>query len=156
MWSWFLVCSCLSVCPSVCLCVIQIIISILWALFGPARPFWRVLTKDHRLALSNTSSHAIWSKAALPEVGFSAVAILGGGWLQSPASDGPPCRRLYVSIYMFPHNRLCLFLTALFSLSLWMIVDSIWTELAFSYCRNSPDVTAALQPMGFGISDWRH
>ena len=29
-------------------------------------------------------------KAASSGVGFSAVAILGGGWLQSPASDGPP------------------------------------------------------------------
>ena len=27
---------------------------------------------------------------ALPEDAFFAVAILGGGWLQSPASDGPP------------------------------------------------------------------
>ena len=26
------------------------------------------------------------------ESGFSAVAILGGGWLQSPASDGPPLK----------------------------------------------------------------
>ena len=53
----------------------------------------------HKLALSNACSHAknhndlcpvTWSKAASSEVGFSAVAILGGGWLQSPASDGPP------------------------------------------------------------------
>ena len=53
----------------------------------------------HKLALSNAWWHAknhndlcpvTWSKAALFEVGFSAVAILGGGWLQSPASDGPP------------------------------------------------------------------
>ena len=52
------------------------------------------------LAISNTCSHAknrndpvpiTWSKVAFPEVGFFAVAILGGGWLQSPASDGPPC-----------------------------------------------------------------
>ena len=36
--------------------------------------------------------HALqtWSKAALREVVFSFVAILRGGWLQSPASDGPP------------------------------------------------------------------
>ena len=52
-----------------------------------------------KLAISNTYSHAknykdpcskTWSKGTLPEVGVSAVAILGGGWLQSPASDGPP------------------------------------------------------------------
>ena len=30
-------------------------------------------------------------KTASPGVGFSAVAILGGKWLQLPASDGPPC-----------------------------------------------------------------
>ena len=30
------------------------------------------------------------SKAALLEDAFFAVAILGGGWLQSPASDGAP------------------------------------------------------------------
>ena len=63
------------------------------------------LSRDDRsllyrgLAISNTCSHAknrndpvpiTWSKVAFPEVGFSAVAILGGGWLQSPASDGPP------------------------------------------------------------------
>ena len=64
------------------------------------------LSRDDRpllyrgLAISNTCSHAknrndpvpiTWSKVALPAIGFSAVAILGGGWLQSPASDGPPC-----------------------------------------------------------------
>ena len=52
-----------------------------------------------KLAISNTYWHAKnWndprpitlSKAAFLESGFSAVAILGGGWLQSPASDGPP------------------------------------------------------------------
>ena len=52
-----------------------------------------------KLAISNTYSHAknrndlrpiTLSKMSLPEVGFSAVAISGGGWLQSPASDGPP------------------------------------------------------------------
>ena len=31
------------------------------------------------------------SKVSLSEVGFSTVAILGGGWLQSPASDCPTC-----------------------------------------------------------------
>ena len=50
--------------------------------------------------MSNTYLHAknrndprpiTLSKVALLESGFSAVAILGGGWLQSPASDGPPC-----------------------------------------------------------------
>ena len=55
----------------------------------------------HGLAISNTCSHAknrndpipiTWSKVALHEDAFFAVAILGGGWLQSPASDGPPCR----------------------------------------------------------------
>ena len=54
----------------------------------------------HGLAISNTCSHAknrndpipiTWSKVALHEDAFFAVAILGGGWLQSPASDGPPC-----------------------------------------------------------------
>ena len=54
----------------------------------------------HGLAISNTSSHAknrndlipiTWSKVALHEDAFFGVAILGGGWLQSPASDGPPC-----------------------------------------------------------------
>ena len=64
-----------------------------------------VLARDGRpllcdkLAISNTYSHAknrndlrliTLSKVPFPEVGFSAVAILGGGWLQSPASDGPP------------------------------------------------------------------
>ena len=53
----------------------------------------------HGLAISNTCSHAknrndpipiTWSKVALHEDAFFAVAILGGGWLQSPASDGPP------------------------------------------------------------------
>ena len=53
-----------------------------------------------KLAISNTYSHTkkrndlrpiTLSKMPFPEVGFSAVAILGGGWLQSPASDGPPC-----------------------------------------------------------------
>ena len=61
----------------------------------------------HGLAISNTCSHAknrndpvpiTWSKVAFPEVGFSAVAILGGGWLQSPASDGPPCIGLMLII----------------------------------------------------------
>ena len=54
----------------------------------------------HGLAIPNTCSHAknrndpipiTWSKVALHEDAFFAVAILGGGWLQSPASDGPPC-----------------------------------------------------------------
>ena len=54
-----------------------------------------------KLAMSNTYSHAknykdlcsiTWPKVTLPEVGFSTVAIFGGGWLQSPASDGPPFR----------------------------------------------------------------
>ena len=54
----------------------------------------------HGIAISNTCSHAkngndpipiTWSKVALHEDAFFAVAILGGGWLQSPASDGPPC-----------------------------------------------------------------
>ena len=49
--------------------------------------------------LTNTCLHAknhndpcpaTWRKAALREVVFSSVAILRGGWLQSPASDGPP------------------------------------------------------------------
>ena len=62
-----------------------------------ARGDWRLLCD--KLAISNTSSHAknrndlrpiTLSKVPFPEVGFSAVAILGGGWLQSPASDGPP------------------------------------------------------------------
>ena len=53
----------------------------------------------HGLAISNTCSHAknrndpipiTWTKVALHEDAFFAVAILGGGWLQSPASDGPP------------------------------------------------------------------
>ena len=53
----------------------------------------------HGIAISNTCSHAknykdpipiTWSKVALHEDAFFAVAILGGGWLQSPASDGPP------------------------------------------------------------------
>ena len=50
-------------------------------------------------AISNTYSHVknrndacpiTSSKVAFFESGFSAVAILWGGWLQSPASDGPP------------------------------------------------------------------
>ena len=64
-----------------------------------------VLTRDDwpllydKVAMSNTYSHAknrndprsiTLSKVAFLESGFSAVAILGGGWLQSPASDGPP------------------------------------------------------------------
>ena len=64
-----------------------------------------------KLAMSNTYSHAknrndlrpiTLSKVSLHEVGFSAVAILGGGWLQSPTSDGPPwywCMFLNISIY---------------------------------------------------------
>ena len=61
-----------------------------------------------KLAISNTYSHAknrndlrpiTLSKVPFPEVGFSAVAILGGGWLQSPASDGPPW------LYYTPRNE---------------------------------------------------
>ena len=53
-----------------------------------------------KLAMSNTYSHAkncndprpiTLSKMAFLESGFSAVGILEGGWLQSPATDGPPC-----------------------------------------------------------------
>ena len=64
----------------------------------------------HGLAISNTCSHAknrndpipiTWSKVALHEDAFFAVAILGGGWLQSPASDGPPC------IYSSADQRKC-------------------------------------------------
>ena len=63
-----------------------------------ARGDWPLLYD--KLAISNTYSHAknrndprpiTLSKMAFLESGFSAVAILGGGWLQSPASDGPPC-----------------------------------------------------------------
>ena len=52
-----------------------------------------------KLAMSNTYSHATncndphpitLLKMAFLESWFSAVAILGSGWLQSPASDGPP------------------------------------------------------------------
>ena len=52
-----------------------------------------------KLAISNTYSHAqnykdpwsiTWSKMTLPEVRFSAVDILGDGWLQSP----PPMAHL--------------------------------------------------------------
>ena len=62
-----------------------------------ARNDWPLLYD--KLAISNTYSHAknrndprpiTLSKMAFLESGFSAVAILGGGWLQSPASDGPP------------------------------------------------------------------
>ena len=62
-----------------------------------ARDDWPLLYD--KLAMSNTYSHAknrndphpvTLSKVAFLESGFSAVAILGGGWLQSPASDGPP------------------------------------------------------------------
>ena len=62
-----------------------------------ARGDWPLLYD--KLAISDTYSHAknrndprpitLWKMAFL-ESGFSAVAILGGGWLQSPASDGPP------------------------------------------------------------------
>ena len=61
----------------------------------------------HGLAISNTCSHAkirndpipiTWSKVALHEDAFFAVAILGGGWLQSPASDGLPCGSAYWNI----------------------------------------------------------
>ena len=38
----------------------------------------------------NDPCPATWWKAASPGGRFSAVAMLGGGWLQSPASDGPP------------------------------------------------------------------
>ena len=59
------------------------------------------LSRDDRpllyrgLAISNTCSHAknrndpvliTWSKVAFPEVGFSAVAILEGGWLHCPVT----------------------------------------------------------------------
>ena len=62
-----------------------------------ARGDWPLLYD--KLAISNTYSHAknrndprpiTLSKVAFLESGFSAVAILGGGWLQSPDSDGPP------------------------------------------------------------------
>ena len=62
-----------------------------------ARGDWPLLYD--KLAISNTYSHAknrndlrpiALSKVPFPEVGFSAFAILGGGWLQSPPSDGPP------------------------------------------------------------------
>ena len=62
-----------------------------------ARDDWPLLYD--KLAMSNTYSHAknrsdlcpiTLSKVSMPEVGFSVVTILGGGWLQSPASDGPP------------------------------------------------------------------
>ena len=46
---------------------------------------------------------ATWSKAPSPGVGFSAVAILGGGWLQSPASDGPP-RVRFQGLFRFNHG----------------------------------------------------
>ena len=58
---------------------------------------WQLLCD--KLAISNTYSRTknrndlrpiTLSKVPFPEVGFSAVAILGGGWLQSPAPDGPP------------------------------------------------------------------
>ena len=59
-----------------------------------------------KLAISNAYSHAknrndirpiTSSKVPFPEVGFSAVVILGGGWLQSPASDGPPCLQWHLN-----------------------------------------------------------
>ena len=62
-----------------------------------ARDDWPLV--HDKLAMSNTYSHAknrndarpiTLSKVAFLESGFSAVAILGGGWLESPASDGPP------------------------------------------------------------------
>ena len=47
-----------------------------------------------------------WSKVALPEPGLSTVAILGGGWLQSPASYGLPWLHKYtlgcVVTFVFP------------------------------------------------------
>ena len=69
----------------------------------------------HGLAISNTCSHAknrndpnpiTWSKVALHEDAFFAVAILGGGWLQSPASDGPPCLWLPVAKSALPTHLL--------------------------------------------------
>ena len=62
-----------------------------------ARDDWPLLYD--KLGMSYTYPHAKncndpgpipLSKVAFLESGFSAVAILGGGWLQSPASDGPP------------------------------------------------------------------
>ena len=62
-----------------------------------ARDDWPLLYD--KLAMSNTYSHdknhndpcpITLSKVAFLESRFSAVAILGGGWLQSPTSDGPP------------------------------------------------------------------
>ena len=68
-----------------------------------ARGDWQLLY--HKLAISDTYSHAknrndlrpiTLSKVPFSEVGFAAVAMLGGGWLQSPVSDGPPCRRSWL------------------------------------------------------------
>ena len=64
-----------------------------------ARGDWPLLYD--KLAICNTYWHAknhndlgpiTLSNASLPEVGFPTVASLGGGWLQSPASDGSPCK----------------------------------------------------------------
>ena len=68
-----------------------------------------------KLAISKTYLHAknrndlrptTLSKVPSPVVGFSAVAILGGGWLQSPASDGPPWNwhRTSLSLIQWWHN----------------------------------------------------
>ena len=86
-----------------------------------ARGDWPLLYD--KLAISNTYSHAknrndirpiTLSKVAFLESGFSAVATLGGGWLQSPASDGPPCRvcqsnciRVASSLAWRQHRRSC-------------------------------------------------
>ena len=65
---------------------------------GPGSLWLTIIVRQ--VSYINTYSHAknrndlrpvTLSKVPFPEVGFSTVAILGGGWLQSPASDGPPC-----------------------------------------------------------------
>ena len=76
-----------------------------------ARDNWPLLYD--KLAMSNTYSHAknhndprpiILSNVAFLESGFSAVAILGGGWLQSPASDGPPYWRYQAKTWTYDES----------------------------------------------------
>ena len=118
-----------------------------------ARGDWPLLYD--KLAISDTYSHAknrndprpitLWKMAFL-ESGFSAVAILGGGWLQSPASDGPPCMgtncsnnncSCYIMNNWVCHKNDKISSYSFLVWSLWqktMIIRRLWWNMA-SQCR---------------------
>ena len=69
---------------------------------------WQVSYIQYLLACQKSQRSTPYNivKMAFLESGFSAVTILGGGWLQSPASDGPPwfVRGIYRSPVISPHK----------------------------------------------------